>query len=329
MSPNVDVVTVSIIIPTYNRPEQLYMVLENIALQKFPLHVVQVVVADDGSKTPYDRVTTTNWPFQLDYFWQVNQGEIPARNEAVKQAKGKYLVFLDDDIFIEPDYIPALIADLVEYPLYIVLGVLFPKINDRASKFQVAMFKQATTDLSGDVPVTECGSGTMSMDKELFEKLGGMRTLGPGGRNAWGGMDFAYRASELGYRVRRCSEAKAVHDDYAFENLETYSKRMQKVSRMAVLHFQRVPHLLPEVAMFHDKTPIEIGKDPAQLIVKKSLRKIISSHIAVKILGFIVKTLESFDADPAIIRPLYRWIIGASIYRGFNEGLIEYGMVKR
>ncbi len=322
------VVTVSVIIPTFNRPDQLSAVLENICRQKFPLQVVEVVIADDGSSVPYHLITEKQWPFALQYFRQENQGEIPARNEAVKRAHGRYLIFLDDDIFVEPDYIPALVADLVQYPRYIVLGALYPQIKDPSSKFQQAMYQQATTDLSGEVPVTECGSGTMSLEKVLFDQLKGMRPLGSAGRNAWGGMDFAFRASELGYRVRRCAAAKAYHDDYAFEDLATYSKRMQKVSRMAVLHFQRIPQLLPEVAMFQDKTPVAFHKDSFPLILKKILRKFISTTFVTKILHVIVKNLEKLDASPGLIKPFYRWIIGASIYRGYREGLEEFGMVK-
>ena len=88
----------SIIIPTYNRPDRLGNCLKAIAQIDYPQDRFEVIVVDDGSKTPLDSVVI---PLQnqisIKLLRQENAGPAAARNRGAVEARGEYLAFTDDD----------------------------------------------------------------------------------------------------------------------------------------------------------------------------------------------------------------------------------------
>lgn len=104
---------VSVIVSTYNSPDYLACVFSALAQQTF--NQFEVVVADDGSgQKTLDLVS--EWiekdAFPLKHAWHEDDGfrAAAARNNAVRQSKGEYIVFLDGDCLPPPDYIQNQIA---------------------------------------------------------------------------------------------------------------------------------------------------------------------------------------------------------------------------
>ncbi|MEE9499502.1 MAG: glycosyltransferase family 2 protein [Nitrospinaceae bacterium] len=99
---------ISVILSTYNRPDALDMVLRSLAAQTYT--DFEVVVADDGSREDtrlmIDRFSSQS-PFKLKQVWQEDEGFRAAtiRNKAVTASQGKYLVFLDGDCMVFPDFL--------------------------------------------------------------------------------------------------------------------------------------------------------------------------------------------------------------------------------
>ncbi|ORI13907.1 glycosyl transferase [Rhodococcus sp. 1163] len=99
---------VSVIIPYYDQPSQLSLVLAALAEQTYPADRLEVVVADDGSSQPppIDR-----WCARLDIVTirQEDKGfrAAAARNLGVSASRGSILCFLDADTVPTPDYIRA------------------------------------------------------------------------------------------------------------------------------------------------------------------------------------------------------------------------------
>jgi glycosyltransferase involved in cell wall biosynthesis len=99
---------ISVIVTTYNWPEALDLVLSSLLLQKDGNF--EVVVADDGSRGETRALIeefASRAPFPIKHFWQEDQGFRPARcrNGAVSLADGEYLVFVDGDCCLMPDFI--------------------------------------------------------------------------------------------------------------------------------------------------------------------------------------------------------------------------------
>jgi hypothetical protein len=99
--PRAELPLVSVIIPTYNRPNDLRNVLRAVAAQTYPSFEA-VVVNDRGS--PVDDVVAA-FPFARLIEHEVNRGTIGALETGMQHAKGEYIEFLPDDDSIYPDHI--------------------------------------------------------------------------------------------------------------------------------------------------------------------------------------------------------------------------------
>lgn len=114
---------ISIVIPTYNRPEQLAICLESLTKLDYPQDCFEVIAVDDGSKTSLEPVVD---PFtsQLDItlLRQINNGAASARNTGAKQAKGEFLAFTDDDCMPAADWLKTLAANFLQAPDCLIGG---------------------------------------------------------------------------------------------------------------------------------------------------------------------------------------------------------------
>ena len=94
----------SLIIPVYNRPDDLREVLDGLTQQTD--QQFEVVVVESGSTIPAKHVVE-NFQDRLDihYVQAGNHGQGFSRNRGMKQARGDYFIILDSDIIIPPHYI--------------------------------------------------------------------------------------------------------------------------------------------------------------------------------------------------------------------------------
>lgn len=111
---------ISIIIPTYNRPERLAACLEAMSQLDYPAEKFEVIVVDDGSPTPVDDIVA---PFRnVKLFVQTNAGPAIARNRGAREASGDYLAFTDDDCRPEPGWLKELEAASRSLPTDTAIG---------------------------------------------------------------------------------------------------------------------------------------------------------------------------------------------------------------
>jgi glycosyltransferase involved in cell wall biosynthesis len=103
--------TVSVVVPTYNRRDGLERLLRALAAQTYPASDFEVVVVNDGSDDGTGALLASlETPYRLRVLEQANAGPAAARNAGVQHAEGRLIVFLDDDV--EP--VPGLLAAHVE-----------------------------------------------------------------------------------------------------------------------------------------------------------------------------------------------------------------------
>jgi GT2 family glycosyltransferase len=107
----------SIIVPTYNRPEQLAACLRALARLDYPRARFEVIVVDDGGRRQPDEVVAS-FHGQLDVtlLRQSNAGPATARNTGAARARGEFLAFTDDDCMPAPDWLNTFAGRFAKAP---------------------------------------------------------------------------------------------------------------------------------------------------------------------------------------------------------------------
>lgn len=101
----------SIVIATFRRPEMLEDTLSSLRQMQFPDgRAVEVLVIDNddrGSAEPIvDRFAAScGLPFSLRYVHEPRIGLSHARNRGIEESCGRYLIFLDDDVFVDEQWL--------------------------------------------------------------------------------------------------------------------------------------------------------------------------------------------------------------------------------
>ena len=102
----------SIIIPVYNRPDEVQELLESLTKMKgnFPF---EVVIVEDGSPNTSEKIIDGyKDKLTLKYFLTENQGAGKSRNYGMKQATGNYFIIFDSDCLIPEGYLSAVDSQL-------------------------------------------------------------------------------------------------------------------------------------------------------------------------------------------------------------------------
>ncbi len=104
----------SIIIPIYNRPQELDELLHSLVLQTFEGEFEVVVVEDGSSDTSKEVVASYSSKLAIRYFLKENTGAGRSRNFGMKEATGDYFIILDSDCVLPENYLANVAKALAE-----------------------------------------------------------------------------------------------------------------------------------------------------------------------------------------------------------------------
>lgn len=105
----------SIIVPVYNRPDEVDELLASLLHQEEK--DFEVIVVEDGSQVPCGDVCQRYaGQMELRYYEKPNSGPGQSRNYGAERAKGEYLLILDSDVVVPPGYLKAISEDLERQP---------------------------------------------------------------------------------------------------------------------------------------------------------------------------------------------------------------------
>ncbi len=173
----------SVIVPVYNREDEVRELLASLAAQTS--RDFEVVITEDGSSLPCRGVVEEYAARGLDvkYFYKENEGRSIARNHSMERARGDYFVFFDSDCVIPPDYFEKLGRMLAERPLDCFGG---PDAADESfSTTQKAINHAMTSFLTtggirgGKVSLEKFTPRTFNMgySRRVWERVGGFREM--------------------------------------------------------------------------------------------------------------------------------------------------------
>lgn len=110
----------SIVVCTYNRDKYLYGALKCIAENGFPADAYEIILVNnmstDNTEAECQRFGHDYPNVDFRYFVETNQGLSYARNRGIEESRGETLLFLDDDSYIQQDYLKNLQRQLNDHP---------------------------------------------------------------------------------------------------------------------------------------------------------------------------------------------------------------------
>jgi GT2 family glycosyltransferase len=166
----------SIVIPTYNRPERSQTCLKSLTCLDYPRDRFEVIVVDDGSAKPLESVLL---PFKeelnLQLIRQANAGPAAARNTGAASARGKFLVFTDDDCTLAPNWLTTLEAHFTTASDRIIGGKTINALPDNPYSSASQLIIDAVYAHYNAIPENArfFASNNLALSAESFRALGG------------------------------------------------------------------------------------------------------------------------------------------------------------
>lgn len=242
----------SIIIPVFNRPEELNELL--LSLTQQTSSNFEVIIIEDGSSLKSDLVVSQYIDIlNIKYFVKENTGQGFSRNFGAQNAIGKFLIFFDSDVIVPQHYFEIIEKNLQSKEIQAFGGP--DKASDDFSDFQKAVSYAMTSifttggirnqnqSLGGDFHLR---SFNMGIEKSLFDKIGGFKKT-----NMGEDMEINNRLSKLKTQKLLISEAYVFHKrrgtlrDF-FKQIFSFGRTRIQLKRMFDIPI-KIVHLLPVI----------------------------------------------------------------------------------
>jgi len=201
----------SIIIPLYNRPQEIKELLETLTLQTY--RDFEVLVIEDGSVNDAEAIVNTfTDKLNLRYFKKQNEGQGFTRNFGFERAKGDYFVIFDSDCLIPPAYLETVNNSLAVNYLDAYGGP--DGAHDSFTPTQKAISYSMTSPFTtGGIRGNKKGIGqfhprsfNMGVSRQAWEKAGGfiITRLGED-------IEYSIRIHSLGFKIGLIPDAIVFH----------------------------------------------------------------------------------------------------------------------
>ncbi|WP_179413835.1 glycosyltransferase [Mucilaginibacter sp. E4BP6] len=238
----------SIIIPLYNRPQEIKELLETLTLQTYK--DFEVLVIEDGSiKDAAAVIKAFEGKLNLRYFVKANEGQGFTRNYAFERAKGDYFIIFDSDCLIPAHYLQIVNDSLATNWLDAYGGPddAHPSFTPTQKAISYSMTSPFTT---GGIRGNKKGIGqfhprsfNMGISRQVWEKAGGfiITRLGED-------IEYSIRIHSLGFKIGLIPDAKVYHKRRT--NFLQFYKQLHFFGRARINVYKFFPQQLKAVHFF-------------------------------------------------------------------------------
>ncbi len=201
----------SIIVPVYNRPDEVDELLDSLTRQTYK--DFEAIIVEDGSATPCKQVCDKYaGSLAMKYFMKPNSGPGQSRNYGVERASGDYVLILDSDVVVPEGYLQAVDDELRREPCEAFGG------PDRAADSFTPTQKAISYSMTSFFTTGGIRGGKKKLDKfyprsfnmgvrrDVYNELGGFSKMRFGED-----IDFSIRIFKAGCRCRLFPGAWVYH----------------------------------------------------------------------------------------------------------------------
>ena len=203
---------ISLIIPVYNRPEEIRELLDSLLYQTYD-RPYEVVIVEDGSQQRSEEVIKAfEDQLEISYYFKENSGPGDSRNFGMRQAKGNYFIILDSDCLLPPQYLTTISKALEQRYVDCFGGpdTAHKDFTKTQKAINYAMTSLLTTGgIRGDktaVNSFQPRSFNMGISRMAFESTGGFGKIHPGEDP-----DLSIRLWKNGFKTCLIPEAYVYH----------------------------------------------------------------------------------------------------------------------
>lgn len=241
----------SIVVPVFNRPDEVDELLESLCSQT--LQDFEVIIVEDGSEKPCKDVCDKYAGIlALHYYTKENSGPGQSRNYGVERAQGRYVIILDSDVVLPTDYLAATEQELRASAAVAWGGpdAAHPSFTSVQKAISYSMTSFFTTGgiRGGKRKLDKFfpRSFNMGIRRDVYQQLGGFSKMRFGED-----VDFSYRIVEAGYQPQLFPTAWVWHKrrtDFRKFFRQVYNSGIARIN-LEKRHpgTMKLVHLLPTV----------------------------------------------------------------------------------
>ncbi len=201
----------SIVVPVYNRPNEIDELLESLTKQDYNKDY-EIVIVEDGSDDSSEQVVKKYNDLNINYLYKPNSGPGDSRNYGMRRASGNYYIILDSDVILPSHYLRA-IDEFLEDSYVDCFGGADAAhesftILQKAINYVMTSFL-TTGGIRGSknkIQKFEPRSFNMGISKEAFEKTNGFARIHPGEDP-----DLSRRIEKAGFETTFLPDAHVFH----------------------------------------------------------------------------------------------------------------------
>ncbi len=233
----------SIIVPVYNRPDEIEDLLKCLSQQTFTNFEVCVVESGSELRKSDEVVASFNDRLNIHYYPTGNNGPGISRNQGMKHAKGDFFIILDSDILVEPQFIENIDKGIKEQNLDCYGGPdrCHPSFSDIEKAFNYSLTSFFTTGgMRGGVKRATTfypRSFNMGFSRKVYEATGGY-PFGFMGED----LVLSHKIKNLGFKMGLIPDAFVYH--HRKKDFRTFFRYMKFFGKSRVNIMKHIPHSL-------------------------------------------------------------------------------------
>lgn len=157
----------SVILITYNRCQILSQTLRLLLSSETPQGIEWLIIDNNSSDKTKESVEKYQNRDSVRYFFEPHQGINWARNKGVQEARGEYLLFIDDDIDVEPNWLISYLAAIETQPYRVFGGRSILRMN----QFHKPHWLALSGPYACSAVFSGCDYGNQDKELELSEHM--------------------------------------------------------------------------------------------------------------------------------------------------------------
>ena len=324
---------VSVVITTYDRCDALAETLRALDEQDVPADQYELLVVDNGCS---DGTEVLLKSFQTrcrlrTFRVPENIGISAARNLAIRQASGRYLVLVSDDLIVPPDFISTHLGTLQRFPGCWVVGGLqqLPSLTEtpfgRYLDTLETSYDESRKSKELEPGIWELRGPTarnLSFPRADLERIG---LFDEQFRFACEDMDLAERARHAGIRFIYNEAIRSLHNDQMGDWGRFCRAQIPRTRDTVFYYFKHQEYYRvngdPPVARLN--AAIRLTDGPG-LMAKKLAKRMLVQPVITGTIELFTRTGERAHLPDPLLWRLYRLLVGIYMHRGWRTGMECY-----